>query len=79
MVSNTKEQTKVSGITPNLVEQLKNTSPFAVFIIEADGAKCLPIKVPFGHEPCVPINSDMVILAASTHGKVLVIKTASVK
>jgi len=61
MTGNTKEQTKVSGITPNLVEKLKNTSPFTVFIIEADGAKCLPIKAPSGHEPCIPINSDMVI------------------
>ncbi|WP_342749862.1 hypothetical protein [Photobacterium indicum] len=43
-------------------------------IIEADGAKCLPIKAPSGHEPCIPINLDMVFLAASTHGKVLVIK-----
>lgn len=74
MTGNTKEQTKVSGITPNLVEQLKNTSPFTVFIIEADGAKYLPIKDPSGHEPCTPINLDMVFLAASTHGKVLVIK-----
>ncbi|MFC1503467.1 selenium cofactor biosynthesis protein YqeC [Pseudomonadota bacterium] len=61
MTGNTKEQIKVSGITPNLVKQLKSTSPFTVFIIEADGAKCLPIKAPSGHEPCIPINSDMVI------------------
>ncbi|MGF1873002.1 hypothetical protein [Photobacterium indicum] len=64
MTGNTKEQTKVSGITPNLAEQLKNTSPFTVFIIEADGAKCLPIRAPSGHEPCIPMNLDMVILPA---------------
>lgn len=52
---------KVAGITPEWVDKLKNDSPFTVFIIEADGAKCLPIKAPSGHEPCIPLSSDMVI------------------
>lgn len=55
------EENKVSGITCDDIEQLKNGSCFTVFIIEADGAKCLPIKAPDRHEPCIPISSDMVI------------------
>ncbi|MFT5880316.1 MAG: putative selenium-dependent hydroxylase accessory protein YqeC [Moritella sp.] len=52
---------KVIGIVPGLVNQLKNNSPFTVFIIEADGAHCKPLKAPDRHEPCLPLCSDMVI------------------
>ncbi|MGF1886300.1 putative selenium-dependent hydroxylase accessory protein YqeC [Photobacterium profundum] len=55
------DKKKVAGITPEWIDKLKNDSPFTVFIIEADGAKCLPIKAPSGHEPCIPLSSDMVI------------------
>lgn len=59
--NNKQEKNKVSGITPTLIDTLKNESHFTVFIIEADGAKRLPIKAPDRHEPCIPITSDMVI------------------
>ena len=52
---------KVMGIAPELINQLKNNSPFTVFIIEADGAKCKPLKAPGRHEPCLPLCSDIVI------------------
>lgn len=58
---NNNKKIKVSGVTTELIDNLKNDSYFTVFIIEADGAKCLPIKAPSGHEPCIPISSDMVI------------------
>jgi len=59
--NNTNDKIKVSGVTAELIDNLKSDSPFTVFIIEADGAKCLPIKAPDRHEPCIPISSDMVI------------------
>ncbi|MBL4831225.1 MAG: putative selenium-dependent hydroxylase accessory protein YqeC [Aliivibrio sp.] len=52
---------KVTGITPSLIDNLKNKSPFTVFIIEADGAKQMPIKAPSGHEPCIPLSTDIVV------------------
>ena len=55
------EEIKVSGVKPEFIDNLKNASPFTVFIIEADGAKRLPIKAPDRHEPCIPVTSDMVI------------------
>ena len=58
-------KTKVQGITPNEVEQLKKHSPFTIMIIEADGAKCLPIKCPANHEPNMPACSDVVICVSS--------------
>ncbi|OLQ74791.1 molybdopterin-guanine dinucleotide biosynthesis protein MobA [Photobacterium proteolyticum] len=62
IISNNKsDKIKVSGVTAELIDKLKNDSPFTVFIIESDGAKCLPIKAPDRHEPCIPITSDMVI------------------
>jgi probable selenium-dependent hydroxylase accessory protein YqeC len=59
--TNKSAKKKVIGIAPELVNQLKNNSPFTVFIIEADGAKCQPLKAPDRHEPCLPLCSDMVI------------------
>ncbi|MCW8331172.1 putative selenium-dependent hydroxylase accessory protein YqeC [Photobacterium sp. SDRW27] len=59
--NNKNTKNKVSGVTSELIDELKSDCPFTVLIIEADGAKCLPIKAPNGHEPCIPISSDMVI------------------
>lgn len=56
---------KVQGITPSNIAQLKKHAPFTVFIIEADGAKCLPIKCPADHEPNLPQCSDIVICVTS--------------
>jgi probable selenium-dependent hydroxylase accessory protein YqeC len=52
---------KVAGVAKETIDELKNKSPFTVFIIESDGAHCLPIKAPDRHEPCIPTTSDMVI------------------
>lgn len=58
---NKNSKNKVLGVTTELIDKIKNDSPFTVFIIESDGAKHKPIKAPDGHEPCIPISSDMVI------------------
>lgn len=59
-------QAKVQGIGSDLVTELKNNSPFSVIIIEADGAKKLPIKCPNSHEPCLPQVSNTVICVMSS-------------
>lgn len=59
--NNKNTKNKVIGITSELIDKLKNDSPFTVFIIEADGAKHLPIKAPNRHEPCIPKSTDMII------------------
>lgn len=58
---NKQERNKVLGVTTQFIDDLKNDSPFTVFIIESDGAKCLPLKAPDRHEPCIPKSSDIVI------------------
>ncbi|MEC4727619.1 putative selenium-dependent hydroxylase accessory protein YqeC [Shewanella sp. D64] len=57
---NTKE-IKVSGLSFVEIEMIKNAAIFDLIIIEADGAKHLPIKAPSRHEPCIPPNVDIVI------------------
>ncbi|MGF1763215.1 selenium cofactor biosynthesis protein YqeC [Aliivibrio kagoshimensis] len=52
---------KVTGVTPNLIDDLKSKSPFTVLIIESDGAKHRPIKAPSRHEPCIPLSTDIVV------------------
>lgn len=49
------------------------TREYDVVLVEADGAKMLPMKVPAEHEPVIPCDADMVIgiLGASAIGKPL--------
>lgn len=51
---------KVSGFAPPIFDQAKFEQKFDLILIEADGAKRLPIKAPSGHEPCIPLSSDTV-------------------
>lgn len=54
-------ETKVRGLSLDVISQLREKSPFSVIIVEADGAKQLPIKAPSRHEPCLPEYVDLVI------------------
>ena len=56
-----KEQNKVTGLSTAMLNKLKSADLFDLIIIEADGAKHLPIKAPSGHEPCIPSSVDTVI------------------
>lgn len=54
-------KTKVSGLSFAEIEKIKQAAIFDLIIIEADGAKHLPIKAPSRHEPCIPPFVDTVI------------------
>lgn len=56
-----KEKNKVTGLSFDMLDKLKSAALFDLIIIEADGAKHLPIKAPSGHEPCIPSFVDTVI------------------
>ena len=52
-------QPKISGPEP---ETLKRLSGFCdLLLVEADGAKRLPLKVPAVHEPVIPEFADIVV------------------
>jgi probable selenium-dependent hydroxylase accessory protein YqeC len=53
------EKEKHDGIALSLIEALA-VPPDAVLLVEADGARRLPIKAPYPHEPVIPANSTAV-------------------
>lgn len=53
---------KLSGLPPSQISELGNYAD--VLLIEADGAKGLPLKVPAGHEPVLIPETDLVIASA---------------
>ena len=53
------EDSKISGLTEEKLMELKEICD--VMLIEADGAKHLPIKVPAEWEPVIPQFADLVI------------------
>jgi len=55
------EQTKVKGLSQQTIQTIIDSNLFSVLIIEADGAKHLPIKAPALHEPCIADSSQVVI------------------
>lgn len=59
--SSADEADKVQGLTYKQLDSYRQAGLFTVFIVEADGAKQLPIKAPSRHEPCIVTDSDVVI------------------
>jgi len=49
---------KIGAIDPVLVDA---ASGWDLIVVEADGARRLPIKAPAGHEPVIPSSSDVVV------------------
>lgn len=58
------ENGKVLGIDLNLISRLIDVINSDVFLIEADGARRLPLKAPYDHEPVVPPATTQVVLCA---------------
>lgn len=52
---------KILGIDPIVLDTLFEIERFDVILVEADGAKMRPIKVPAQHEPVIPKRSTHVI------------------
>ena len=46
------EATKLTGVDPNVICQLQSLADY--ILIEADGARSMPLKAPAEHEPIVP-------------------------
>jgi len=55
---------KIIGLTPNLVSGLVDAVNSDVLLIEADGARRLPFKAPYDHEPVIPPDTSLVVPVA---------------
>ncbi len=55
------EPTKVQGFSVDDLADLAKLTLFDVLLVEADGAKHLPLKAPAEHEPCVCELTDLLI------------------
>jgi probable selenium-dependent hydroxylase accessory protein YqeC len=52
---------KIGGVDPQLIERLAQELPVDHIIVEADGAKKLPLKAPGDQEPVVPSATTLLI------------------
>ena len=60
-------QGKYAGLDPSLVEGLKICSD-SVLLVEGDGSRRRPLKVPTQREPVIPANSSMVLALMGASG-----------
>ncbi len=49
------------GIDPEVIEALTDNVDSDVILIEADGARQLPFKAPYSHEPIIPVGTSLVV------------------
>lgn len=59
---------KLTGLLPEVVDQLSETGAFNWILVEADGAAGRPLKAPAAHEPVIPASSRWVIGVAGLKG-----------
>mgnify|MGYP005838432477 CR=1 FL=1 len=52
---------KVAGVTPELINSLIDAVDSDAILIEADGARRLPFKAPYAHEPIIPAVTTLVV------------------
>ena len=62
-----KRETLVSGVTPGLVERIRNENLFDILLVKADGARRRLIKAPAEREPMYPPGTDLVLYLVSAH------------
>jgi molybdenum cofactor cytidylyltransferase len=55
---------KVIGLAPNVVSGLVDAVNSDVLLVEADGARRLPFKAPYDHEPVIPLGASLVVPVA---------------
>jgi probable selenium-dependent hydroxylase accessory protein YqeC len=55
---------KLVGFRPEQIEELEQGNLFDWILVEADGARRLPLKAPATHEPVVPCSSRWVVAVA---------------
>ncbi|TCS41280.1 selenium cofactor biosynthesis protein YqeC [Reinekea marinisedimentorum] len=61
VVQDSGQQSKATGMTEQHVNELALLALFDFILVEADGAKGLPLKAPARHEPCIPKCTHLVI------------------
>jgi len=61
-------EARLIGFAPEMVDQLCAKGGFSRIIVEADGARCLPLKAPGEREPVFPASVDTVIAVAGLSG-----------
>lgn len=64
----TEENGKLQGLTPQFLHRVYDTSLCDWLLVEADGARCLPLKAPADHEPVIPERSTHVLAIAGLSG-----------
>ena len=52
---------KVEGLDRDLICKMFESAGISHIIVEADGAKCKPLKAPAGHEPVIPQCATVVV------------------
>lgn len=52
---------KVVGLHPDMIAGLVDSVNSDVLLIEADGARRLPLKAPYDHEPVIPPDASLVV------------------
>ncbi len=57
---------KITGIPAEELEQLRELADF--LLVEADGSKRLPLKLPADHEPVIPNGTDLILVLAGLQG-----------
>lgn len=55
---------KLLGLDPWILTDIKERRLADVVIVEADGARQLPLKAPGKHEPLIPLGADLVLPVA---------------
>lgn len=55
------ENGKVLGFAMQQIDFLAKRNIADVLLVEADGARCFPLKAPALHEPCIPESSHFVV------------------
>ena len=58
-------QGKVHGPDPDWIPNLMDAVDSDILLIEADGARGLPLKAPYPHEPVIPPETSLVVPVAS--------------
>ncbi|MBF0356126.1 MAG: putative selenium-dependent hydroxylase accessory protein YqeC [Alphaproteobacteria bacterium] len=59
---------KKTGLSCKLIDSVAREGDFSRILIEADGSKRRPLKMPAEHEPVIPASTDTLILVAGLRG-----------
>jgi probable selenium-dependent hydroxylase accessory protein YqeC len=63
-----KDGSRLVGIAPEIVDELRARSAYDRIVVEADGAADRPLKAPADHEPVIPSATDNLVIVAGLNG-----------